>query len=226
MNLIKATACVAFCSITSLSHASLIDFTGGTVHHFNGGTAVTDKSTNYQEVDYYVEDGVKFDFIGPSGTASSYNIGNYYGIENDVIHGHWSEGPYGDMESIFVNMLDGSAFDLNYFKITSNTSNGGGPASGNEKVYLNALADGVNISYSMLLPSDDWGFNGPNAEIFLGAEFDNISAFSITYEASAVGFGMDEFFINEEPTPIPEPISILSFALGLAGLTLNRKKTH
>lgn len=209
-----------------LAQATLIDFTGGTVHQFGGGSSITDTTTNYGNADYYEEDDVKFDFTGPSGNPFSYNVGDYYGVENDVIHGHWGDGPFGDMESIFVDKTDGSSFDLNYFKITTNTDCGGCAASGNEEVYINALMDGTTISYSMLLPSDDWGFAGPNSEIFLGAEFDNIKAFSITYGSGAVGFGMDEFYIDEEFS-VPEPAFIGLLFIGLAGLSINRrKKSH
>ncbi|MBE9068168.1 PEP-CTERM sorting domain-containing protein, partial [Leptolyngbya cf. ectocarpi LEGE 11479] len=96
-----------------------------------------------------------------------------------------------------------------------------------EEVYINALADGVNVSYSQLLPSDDWGFAGPNSEIFLGPEFDNILAFSFTREANAVGFGMDEFFIDEEPpnlSTVPEPTSTAVLFLALAGMGLAYRK--
>ena len=186
-------------AMTSTLNAALIDFTGGTVTRFSAPfTTVTDTTTSYDNVDFYVQDGIKFDFIGPTGNAFSYHVGDYYGVGNDVIHGHWAAGPFGDMGSIRVEKLDGTAFDLNYFKITSNTSSGGGPASGAEEVYINALADGVTVSATMLLPPDDWGFAGPNSEIFLGSDFDGIKAFTFTYGSVAVGFGLDEFFIDED----------------------------
>ncbi len=126
---------------------------------------------------------------------------------------------------ILVGKIDNSVFDLNYFKITTNTDCGGCAASGAEEVYINALADGVTTSFSMLLPSDDWGFDGPNTEIFLGTEFDNILAFSITYGSGAVGFGMDEFFIDEEaPGTVPEPATFALLGFGLAGIGLSRRK--
>jgi len=225
MKKIRTFALLATVSFSPLSHATLIDFTGGTVTQFTGATPITNTTTNYDDVDFYEEDGVRFDFIGPSGNPFSYNVGNYYGAGNDVIHGHWANGPFGDMESILVNKIDNTAFDLNYFKITSNTDCGGCAASGLEEVYINALADGVNISYSMLLPSDDWGFAGPNSGIFLGSEFDNILAFSFTYGSAAVGFGLDEFFIDEQgPSPVPVPAAIWLFGSGLITLFGIRRK--
>lgn len=223
--MIKAGLAGLVLSVSGFANAGLIDFTGGTVHLIGGGTAATDTTTNYGNVDYYEEDGVLFDFLGASGNSFSYNVGDYYGVGNDVIHGHWADGPHGDMESIRVNKVDNTLFDLNYFKITTNTDCGGCAASGNEEVYINALADGVNISYSLLLPSDDWGFLGDNDEIFLGAEFNNIKAFSFTYGANAVGFGLDEFYIDiEAPNSVPEPSTLAIFALGIIGLASRRSK--
>ena len=209
--------------------AALIDFTGGTVYQFGGSTVITDTTIRVDDVDYYEEDGVLFDFIGPSGNPFSYHVGNYYEVGNDVIHGHWADGPDGDMERISVSKINGSAFDLNYFKITTNTGTQGGASTGNEEVYINALSDGITVSYSMLLPPDDWGFGGPNSEIYLGPEFDGISAFTFTYGASANGFGLDEFYIDEEPPPlVPEPSSIAMFGIGavvLLGYSRRRRQT-
>ena len=215
-------------TVTSALDAALIDFTGGTITRFSAPlTATPDNTTSYNDVDFYVQDGVKFDFIGPAGDPFSYHVGDYYSVGNDVIHGHWAAGPFGDMDSIRVEKTDGTAFDLNYFKITSNTASGGGPASGSEEVYINALADGVAVSATMLLPPDDWGFAGPNSEIYLGSDFDGIKAFTFTFGSGAVGFGLDDFFIDEEPPPaVPEPSSIVLFGFGLAGLGLGfRKRT-
>jgi len=204
---------------TSDSPAALINFTGGTVYQFGGTTFATDTTFSVDNVDYYEEDGVSFDFIGPPGNPFSYHVGNYYGVGNDVIHGHWAAGLDGDMVSISVKKTDGSAFDLNYFKITTNTGTRGDPSIGNEEVHINALSDGITVSYSMLLPPDDWGFVGPNSEIYLGTQFDGIKEFTFTYGANANGFGLDEFYIDEEPPPsVPEPTTLALLGIGLAGL--------
>ena len=207
----------------SSAHAVLIDFTGGTVHFHGGGTATTDTTANFDDADYYEEGGMLFDFI--SGGASSFatHVGDYYGVGNDVIHGHWDAGPFGDLDLIRVEKIGGGMFDLNYLKVTTNTSTGGGPASGTEEVYLNALADGVNVSHSILLPPDDWGFGGPNSEIFLGPEFDGIKAFTITNGANstAVGIGLDEFFIDEPGPPNPNAVPEAGHSLTLLGLALS-----
>jgi len=225
---LRAIGLLAAIGSSSASHATLIDFTGGTVTQFSGA-GVTANNTNYNDADYYVEDGVKFDFIGPAGDPFSYHVGDYYNTGNDVIHGHWAAGPHGDMESIFVSKVDQSSFDLTYFKITSNTNIGGGSASGNEEVYINALADGTNVSYSMLLPSDDWGFAGANPEITLGIEFSNILALSFTYGSNAVGFGLDEFYIDEaapSPSAVPIPAAAFLFGPALLGFMGFRRKAN
>lgn len=135
------------------------------------------------------------------------------------------DGLIGDMESIRVEKIDSTAFDLNYFKITSNTDNPGlGPPIGTVEIYINALADGSTVSYSMLLPSDDWGFAGSNPEIYLGTEFDGIKAFTFTYGSGAVGFGLDEFYIDEAaPVIVPEPSTTLLVGFGLAAISATRR---
>ncbi len=99
MKVFKLISFLTIFAMASSAHAVLIDFTGGTVHQFGGATATTDATTNYSNVDFYEESGVKFDFIGPARNAFSYHAGDYYGVGNDVIHGHWADGPHGDMES-------------------------------------------------------------------------------------------------------------------------------
>ncbi len=225
MKFSKTFGLIAALSIASPAQAVLIDFTGGTVTTLGGTTFITDTTAVYDDVDFYEQNGVKFDFLGPSANPFSYNIGNYYSIGNDVIHGHWTAGPFGDLESIRVEKIDGTAFDLNYVKVTTNTNTGGGPASGTEEVFINALADGVNVSHSELLPSDDWGFAGPNSEIFFGSEFDGIKAFTFTYGSGAVGLGLDEFFIDEEPPRTTlEPSTILGLITVVCmGIALKRQ---
>ena len=214
--MLRILALVAVLGIASSAHAVLIDFTGGTVYQFGGGTAVTDTTTNYGDVDYYEEAGVRFDFIGPSGTPLSYNVGDYYNAGTDVIHGHWDAGGIGDMLSIHVEKIDGTPFDLEYFKVTSNTDNPGiGDPIGTIEVYVNALADGSTISASVLIPPDAWGYAGPNSEIYLGPDFDNILAFSFTYGSGGVGLGLDEFEVNLLPVPEPATISLILPALGM-----------
>lgn len=197
-----------------------INFTGGTVVRNSGPNQVSSNSTVWDNVDYYEEGGFRLDFIGGS-TAFTSNIGNYYGAGNSVIHGHWATGNFGGLTMIKVTKIDGTAFDLNYFVLTSNTDTGGAPASGNERVFIHASADGTNSDYSQLLPPDDWGF--PATQIFLGSQFDSVKAFWFVADNTVDCFGMDNFFIDEDappPTGVPEPgtISLLGSAvLGLIG---------
>lgn len=197
-----------------------IDFTGGTATLWDGTTHVTNGASVWESVDYYVENGFKLDFIEANRTRPFTSIiGDYYGGGNDVIHGHWSTGAYGDLTQIRVTKLDGTVFDLNYFILTSNTDTGGGAASGNEQTWINASKDGTNISYSQLLPPDNWGFGGTNPQIFLGTQFDDIMWFSFTVTNSVDCFGMDDFYIDEPGPVIPVPGALLlgSLGIGLVG---------
>jgi hypothetical protein len=199
--------------------AAIVDFTGGTITSTGGGTSVTSGGGYLGDVDYYTEDGFKLDFIGGEGI-----VGTYYGTTNDVIHGHWDTGNYGTLTEIRVTKLDGTTFDLNYFILTSNTDSGGGAASGNEQAYINASADGTNVSYSQLLPTDDWGFAGPNSQIFLGTQFDDIYWFSFNVANAVDCFGMDNFYIDEPAPSVPEPGTLMLLCTGLAGLALSRRR--
>jgi hypothetical protein len=194
------------------ARAVQINFTGGTVTRMDATTETTNNNVVWDNVDYYVEDGFKLDFIGNTGGGDAFaaNIGDYYGAaRNDVIHGHWGTGNFGDLTQIKVTKTDSSSFDLNYFVLTSNTETGGSLASGNERAFIHASIDGINASFSQLLPSEDWGF--PATQIFLGSEFDGIKSFWFTAENEVDCFGMDNFFINEPApgTAVPGPLPLL-----------------
>lgn len=203
-------------SITSGASASVVTFTGGTVTFNSGGTAVTAGDLNYQDVDFYTENGFVLDYINGSGFSS--NVGNYYNIGNDVIHGHWGLG----ISSIDIYKEGGGTFDLNYFVLVDNTASGGGPATGAESVTIQGFLNGVATGSAFLLPPENWGF--PAVNVFLDSSFDVVDRIKIIGSQSFC-FGMDEFYINQAaPVPdpstpsIPEPSAVSLLGIGLTGL--------
>ncbi len=179
--------------LASTASAVVIGFDGGTATLQDGSTVVTSNTTLNSGVVSYVEKGVKMQLNGGSGQF----VGDYYGAQNAVIHAHWDAVTGSGLQSITFSMADGTAFDLNYMDITSNTTWGGGPASGTEDSWVTA-SNGTKIK----LPSADWGSIQGAQRLWLPSDFDNITSFTVT-STNAFCFGMDNFYINEPAPPNP-----------------------
>ena len=132
--------CMALLFGAMQAHSAIIDYAGGTAYLSDTTSVVTDNTNTYYNVDYYIEDGFKVDFQGSDGI-----IGNYYGtffrpttpLNNSVIHGHWGIDA---LTSVVFSKTDASPFDLNYLDLTSNTTFGGGLASGTELTFITSSA--------------------------------------------------------------------------------------
>ena len=204
--------------LAKVAPAAVVTFTGGTITFNNaGGTAITAGDQNYSDVDFYTENGFVLDYIGGSGFSS--NVGNYYGTGNDVIHGHWGMS----ITSIDIYKDGGGSFDLNYFVLTSNTAQGGGPASGTESVTIEGFLNGVSTGTAILLPPEDWGF--PAVDVFMNSNFDVVDRVKIV-GSNSFCFGMDSFYIDQAAPvspSVPEPSALSLLALGLGGLVTVRR---
>lgn len=187
------------------SMAALAQVVEGVIYEFTGGDVTTSSDTVVENVDAdannytakaYLENGIRMRVEG--GTIS---IGNYYGGGNAVIHGHWSQ-----MQKVIFEAASGEAFDLNYYKLTSNPLPGQGGAGGDAVVSIVASVDGVTESFRSVLPDENWGdeLGGDQSvqEVYLGPEFDGIKAFWFESDKSQFKcFGMDTFYINKAPPP-------------------------
>jgi hypothetical protein len=208
-----SSICALSLCLAAIAPAAVVTFTGGTATLNNGSTLITDGTFNTDNVDFYTESGFVLDYIGGSGFSS--NVGNYYNTGNDVIHGHWGMG----ITSIDIYKDGGGTFDLNYFVLTSNTSSGGGPASGVEQVTIEGFLNGVSTGTAILLPPEDWGF--PAIDVFMNSNFDLVDRVKIV-GSNSFCYGMDEFYIDQA-APVPEPTAGALLALGLGGLIALRR---
>lgn len=233
--LTKPIAFAAFLAMTTSASATVIDFTGGTVELNSGATTTTNNSAVHHDVASYVEDGFKFEFMFSSTPPPTFSsiIGDYYRTGNDVVHWHWDDA-FGNVTEVRVSKVDGTTFDLGGFRVSTNTSKGGGSSTGGEQVSINtSKADSIfNVA------SDSWGLGaGPDPLITIAdsnALFDDINWFSFTNDdlSTAVGMGLDNFFIDEagevggtDPTvSVPEPGSLALLAAGLFGLRFSRRR--
>ena len=228
----KISSILVLCiCLAAIAPAAVVTFTGGTAYgnfsYFDPATslfvtatsAVTDGTNTFTGVDYYIENGFKFDYVGGSGGS----IGNYYGGSNDVIHGHWGTG---EMTSIEITKVGGGTFDFNYFVLTSDTDHPGGAASGNEVVYAQAWLNGSQQGSNVQLPSEDWGLD-TTKDVFFDSYFDVVDKVVITSPMTQFAcFGMDAFYIDQAAPvspSVPEPSALSLLALGLGGLVSVRR---
>lgn len=222
-------AIAAACSFAAplTAQAVVIDFTGGTVHSQDGSTHTTNNLALHQDVLSYEEQGIRItiDGGGYGIVGDYYSVGAGGFVGNDVLHAHWDTG----ISSITFTKIDGKAFDLTYFDLTSNTTVGGGQSTGLENSWITA-SNGTTLK----LPSSDWGFDkdvsgqpGDGvARLFLGDGFLGITSFTVTSD-NAYCFGLDNFYIDQAAPPIPEPASLALAVAGLgivAGLARRQRK--
>lgn len=187
---------------SSLVNAAIVTFTGGTAFLESGDTVITDSTSQNDGVQRYTEGSVTLEYNSPNEDWSFQTVGNYYQADNDVIHGHWTA-----LSSIKISRDENVPFDLQYFNLTSNTEQGGGPSTGVESVAIQGFLGGEAVTQEFLLPSNDWG--GDYQDVFLPKSFDNVDKVVIRdlsqwtngvytqADWSAFCFGMDNFVFDE-----------------------------
>lgn len=221
MRLIRsASACALLAAASAIhSQAALITFTGGVVTRLDATTQTTNNSVLWDNVDYYDEGGFRLDFLPNTAGGVSAFVGNYYGASNDVIHSHWLSGGIGGVTLMRITKNAPGTFDLNYFTLTSNTDQGGGPASGLEEAWVQGFVGGLPTGPAVRLPSEDWGF--PATVVGLGSNFDAVDRVDFFTTNVVDCFGMDDFYIDQ----VPEPSSAL-LMLMLGGVVAARARSR
>ncbi len=214
----KLLSLLSILALTSAS-AYIVNFTGGEITFGEGYSSPTgapstfsDNSNVFSGVKSYTEDNFFMEYVVTDPEHYGHQtVGNYYG-NGDVIHGHWGEfiwnpetgqGEYDysvGLVAIQVTTLDGTAFDLQYLSLTSNTEQGGGPATGNEKIDIQGFLNGEAVTSLYRIPSEDWG--GTYQDVIFGDEFNNVDRITISGEG-AFCYGMDNFVFDQA---IPQDI--------------------
>lgn len=236
------------------SKAVIVTFTGGTITSFDSASGeetilstTTDQQTQFTNVRRYQEESAILEYSSPTNDYSWQTIGDYYSQGNDVIHGHWQA-----ISAIEISRENNIAFDLKYFQLTSNTSVGGGPATGYENITIQGFLNGVAATDTFRLPNDNWGADTLK-DVFLPDSFGNVDKVFIidsgpfdedhTHENefgefdedhSGFCFGMDNFVFDEvvpqdliqgnsSPLVVVPEVSSVSL-LALCSLFFLRKK--
>lgn len=184
------TAALHTTLLMSTASAVVVGFDGGTATLRDGTVMVTSNIDGTWDVENYEENGVLVQFNGLTDSFGSY-IGKYYfdgefygHEEGAVIHTHW-----GSLQSVTFSMKDGSAFELNYMDVTTNTGSNSWVTASN--------------GATMLIPYSDWGFIDGMERVWFTPDFDSITSFTVTSN-DAFCFGLDNFYINEPAPPNPD----------------------
>ena len=195
-------------ALAFFSKAAIVSFDGGIATTLSGQEIEVTTANQVSDVSFYQEDTVTltYNLYETAENTSWQTVGNYYNTENSVIHGHW-EG----LNSIEIERVNNTPFDLQYFQITSNTSIGGGPSTGDENIAIQGFLNGAAVTQLFGLPSEDWGA-GTVKDVFLPDSFDNVDKVIISDRGtfashtggsdcptcnSAYCFGMDNFVFDE-----------------------------
>ena len=195
-------------TLVSFSKAVIVSFDGGIATTLDGQETEVTTTNQVSDVSSYQEETITltYNLYENAGISSWQTVGDYYGTENSVIHGHW-EG----LNSIEIERVNNIPFDLQYFQITSNTSIGGGPSTGDENIAIQGFLNGVAVTQLFGLPSENWGPETVK-DVFLPDSFDNVDKVIISDRGTFAGhtggsdcptcnsaycFGMDNFVFDE-----------------------------
>ena len=232
--------------LSSFVKAAIVTFDGGIATTLADEQIELTNNSQVSNVDFYQEGTVilTYNLSNASQETSWQTVGDYYGVQDSVIHGHWTE-----LNSIQIERENNAAFDLQYFQITSNTSVGGGAATDTENIAIQGFLNGEAVTELFGLPSVDWGVNEIQ-DVFLPDSFNNVDKVLITDRGtlgvhtggsdcptcnSAFCFGMDNFVFDEVVpqnliqgnsmalTPVPEVSVSLLGALSILLLIQRRK---
>jgi len=176
-------------AFVAASSALTIDFDGGSAILDSGETVTTSNASLNSNIVSYVENGVLVEFI-VSTTFENTFVGDFYRENNAVLFTTFNYPWWpSNVEALRFSMLDGSAFNLNYIDVITNSK-----VHGESESWITASSGAtIKIPHVSL-----WG--GTTVRMTLTTDFNNITDVIITSASTILSIDNIDIFVLQPPT--------------------------